>query len=165
MEVEQKRLRKVNNMARKLLIMPPSYRRRTEPDLPAIERYDGVLYRVLRRNLKSKDVDILVLTEDLKLVWGNEKLPYKKPKGDKWSGYKPQDIPDDTVKKNMEFLKEVLEKGNYDEVFVALGEKFRKAIGDLEKVTNVRVTYIEGRGLGPYAQCLKEWLKKVSIHE
>jgi len=152
-------------MARKLLIMPPSYRRRIEPDLPAIERYDGVLYRVLRRNLKSDKVDILVLTEDLKLVWGNEKLPYRKPEGDRWSRYGPQDIPDNVVKKNIEFLKKVLEKGDYDEVFVALGEKFRKAIGDLEKITNVRVTYIKGRGLGPYAQCLKEWLKKMSEHE
>jgi len=148
-------------MARKLLIMPPSYKRRTEPDLPAIERYDGVLYRVLRRNLKSDNVDILVLTEDLKLVWGNEKLPYKKPKGDRWSGYGPEDIPDKVVKNNMAFLKKVLEKGDYDEVFVALGEKFRKAIGDLEKITNVKVTYIRGRGLGLYAQCLKAWLEKV----
>jgi|Deesub1362B_J571_1020462.scaffolds.fasta_scaffold00363_10 hypothetical protein len=149
-------------MAKKLLIMPPSYRRRpdTKP-LPAIKRYDGVLYRVLRRNLKSDNVDILVLTEDLELVWADEELPYKRPKGeDNWSGFGPKDVPAEVVERNVEFLKKVFEK-DYDEVFVALGEKFRKAIGEIEKITDAKVTYISGKGLGPYAQCLKAWLEKV----
>lgn len=148
-------------MAKKLLIMPPSYRRRTDPDLSAIERYDGVLYRVLRRNLKSSNVDVLVLTDELKLVWGDEKLPYKKPKGERWSGYGPENIPESVIKENLEFLKSILESRDYDEVFVALSEKFRKAVEGLENISNVKITYIRGKGLGPYAQHLKKWLESV----
>ena len=57
-------------MVKKLLIMPPSYRRKTDPDLSAIERYDGVLYRVLKKNLKSSNVDVLVLTDNFKTRMG-----------------------------------------------------------------------------------------------
>ena len=86
---------------------------------------------------------------------------YKRPKGEgNWSDFRPKDVPTKIVEKNVEFLKKVFEK-NYDEVFVALGEKFRKAIGDLEKFTNVKISYISGKGLGSYAHCLKTWLEKI----
>jgi hypothetical protein len=126
-------------MSRKLLIMPPSYRRKSDAKpLPAIERYDGVLYRVLRRNLKSDKVDVLVLTEDLELVWAEDQLPYKKPKEDSWSGFGPKDVPKEVVKRNVEFLKKIFEK-EYDEVFVALGRNLEKLLVILKKLPMQRV--------------------------
>ena len=49
---------------------------------------------------------------------------------------------------NLEFLKSILESGDYDEVFVALSEKFRKAVEGLEKISNVEITYIKGKEFG-----------------
>jgi len=53
--------------------------------LPAIQRYDGVFFRVSRKNLKGvKDVDVLVMNDDMILVNGKSPLQYFHPKGKKW---------------------------------------------------------------------------------
>ena len=150
----------------KLLIMPPSYRRNTsEKELPALQRYDGVLYRVLRKALREKtleDLDILILTEDLRLVKAEEKIPFKPPIGQKWSGWGPAEIPEEVRKKNLEFLKRLASITKYDEIFIALGLKFREAIEGIERIfPDSKIIYIQGRGLGEYAKMLKEWLEKL----
>ena len=150
----------------KLLIMPPSYRRNTsEKELPALQRYDGVLYRVLRKALREKtleDLDILILTEDLRLVKAEEKIPFKPPIGQKWSGWGPAEIPDKVKEDNLEFLKKLSSTRKYDEIFIALGMKFRKAIEGIENIfPKTKIIYIQGRGLGEYAKMLKEWLEEM----
>ena len=68
-------------MAKKLVIMPPSFRRKkSDKPLPAIDMYDGVLYRVLRRNMPKEGLDVVILTEDMQLIFGSEKIPYRPPK-------------------------------------------------------------------------------------
>lgn len=146
----------------RLLIMPPSYRRKYTPNLlPAIERYDGILFRVLRKFLekhKPKDLDIIILTEDLELIDANTPLPPKTPiKGKtKWL---PEKIPNEKIEKNLKFLKNLAEKKQYSEIFVALSLKMRKALRGVETIfPNSKVIYIEGKGLGDYARHLKQWL-------
>lgn len=154
-------------MKRKLVIMPPSYRRKiSDKKLPAVEMYDGVLYQVLRSNVPKEGVDIVILTEELKLIRGNTKVPYKPPIGKKtWSGYGPVNIPEEAVKQNLEYLRKLFESGEYDEVFVALGMSWRRAIAgidELAKKMGIKVVYISGRGLGLYQASLKRWLKSIS---
>lgn len=155
-------------MPRKLVIMPPSFRRKkNDTPLPAIEMYDGVLYHVLRANMPKRDIiDVVILTEDLELIPGDKKISYKPPKGGKgWSGFSPKDeIPKRVIEKNLQFLKKLFEKNEYDEVFVALGRRWRKAIAgieDLAKEKGIKLTFISGRGLGPYEASLKKWLNSV----
>lgn len=153
-------------MAKKLVIMPPSFRRRkSDEPLPAIEMYNGVLYQVLRANMpREKIVDVVILTEDLELIPANKRISYRPPKGErKWSGIKFE-VSEDVIKKNLEFLKELFEKGDYDEVFVALGRNWRRAIQGIEELAKekrLKVVYITGRGLGPYEAALKRWLRSL----
>lgn len=147
---------------KKLLIMPPSFKRKLKPKLlPAIERYDGVLYRILRRNMPSKGLDILILTDNMKLVWSSEMLPYKEPKGKRWSGFGPKRISEETVKRNLTFLKNILEQENYSEIFIALGKRLRGAVKGIETISRTKISYIQG-GLGFQSHMLKTWLNKIA---
>jgi len=71
---------------KRLLVLGPSFRRRKgEGLLPALKRFDGIFFRVARKYLESvKDVDVVVMRDDLTLVEGEASLPYNPPKGDKW---------------------------------------------------------------------------------
>ena len=134
--------------------------------LPAVEMYDGVLYQVLRANIPKEGVDVIILTEELELISGDARVSYKPPKGDRrWSGFSPVKVPEDVVRRNLEYLKKLFESGKYDEVFVALGRHWRGAIAgidELAKKMGVRVLYISGKGLGSYQASLKRWLKSIS---
>jgi len=153
-------------MRKKLVIMPPSYKRKMSGGvLPAIEMYDGVLYRVLRANMPKEGVDVVILTEELQLISGDARVPYKPPAGKRgWSGYGPASIPEEVVKQNLEYLRTLLESRKYDEVFVALGERWRGAVRGIDKIAkemNIKVSYIHGGGLGPYQASLKRWLESI----
>ena len=147
----------------KLLIIGPSYRRiEKEGLIPAIERYNGVFYRVTRKNNKNKDLLIFVLTEDLELIDAASKIPYRSPKGEDWKKTKN---PDHTSKyiekmkgKNTLTLKKILDQGTIDEIFIAAGAIFRRALPTLD--------YFKGKiilprgGIGPTAKLLKDWLSE-----
>src|ERR671937_639945 len=63
----------------RLLIVACSRRKRADPGLlPAIERYDGPAYRVLRRYLRqhpSQPPDVLILSAELGLVLHTQPIP------------------------------------------------------------------------------------------
>lgn len=65
-------------MARRLLVLGPSFRRnKSRGILPAIERYDGLFCRVARKYLGDvKDVNVVVMVDDLTLVDSATPLPY-----------------------------------------------------------------------------------------
>lgn len=146
-------------MAR-LLILGPSYRRNPSPEpLPAIERYDGLFYRIVRRQmnrLREKDIDIIILTEDLDIVTPETKLPYKPPVGESWRSLPP--IKKDP--KKIELLRsrilELIRRREYEEIFVALNKRYQKLLPDLKAYT--RKVLANFKGLGPKAQALKQWL-------
>ena len=153
-------------MAKKLVIMPPSFRRKkSDKPLPAIDMYDGVLYRVLRRNMPKEGLDVVILTEDMQLIFGSEKIPYRPPKGNKrWTGYVKEEISEEVINRNLEFLRQLFDVKNYDEVFVALGRRWRKAIKGIEQLANekkIKISFISGKGLGFYESSLKKWLKSI----
>jgi len=69
---------------KRLLVLGFSFRRRKDEGLlPALERFDGIFFRVARKYLESvKDVDVVVMRDDLTLVEDEASLPYNPPKGD-----------------------------------------------------------------------------------
>ena len=141
----------------RLLILGPSYRRREGEGLTALERYDGVFFRVARKHLTS-DVDVLVLTDDLRLVWGHEKLPYRPPIGKTWTAPRLRrgDV-ERARQQNEKTLDEVLGRGKYAEVFIVMGKQYLQALPDLSKY-KTKITIAKG-GPGPKAQQLKQWLR------
>ncbi len=153
----------------RLLIMPPSFRRR-QGARTLIDMYDGVLYRVLRAHLRP-DVDVLILTDKLELKPAETRTRYKPPlrmsdrelDTRRWE----REIPPEVSALNQEELRSYLgnrmsEGVKYDEIFVAVGRTLRKALGDVSAIAGefgIRVRYISGP-LGKQARMLKEWLAR-----
>jgi hypothetical protein len=147
---------------RKLLILGPAFRRRKEECLmPAVERYDGLFYRVARKYLGDvKNVDVVVMKNDLTLIDGSAPLPYTEPEGVKW-GVKtiPKKMVEKATKINERYLKNKLKSKKYSEVFISMGKVYARALPEIV-TENTNVIFPTFGGPGPKAQALKEWLKK-----
>jgi len=128
--------------------------------LPAIDRYDGLFFRVARKYLKeAKDVDVAVMVDDLTLVNGVTPLPNIEPEGQHWGAKKvSNDIVEKAKIKNRDFLDKKFRKGRYSEVFISMGKEYAKALPTLEQY-NLKVIFPASGGPGPKAQMLKQWLK------
>lgn len=148
-------------MAKKrLLILGPSFRRKKDEGLlPAFERFDGLFFRVARKYLKSlRDVDVVVMKDDLTLIGGDITMAYSPPKGNKWSTQSlSKKVVEDGRKRNQDYLDQRLRAGRYQEVFVAMGKKYAEALPDFSKF-NLQVIFPTSGGPGPKAKALKEWL-------
>ena len=70
---------------KKLLLLGPSFRRNlsNEP-VSAIERYDGLFFRITKKYLDKRKIDITVMLDDLTLVNGTTSIPYISPEGTEW---------------------------------------------------------------------------------
>lgn len=144
---------------RSLLILGPSFRRkRTGGSLPAIERYDGLFFRVARKYLKdARDVDVAVMVDDLTLVDGLTALADTEPEGEHWGErIIKDDIAEKAKVKNRDFLDKKLRRGRYSEVFISMGREYAKALPALEPY-NVKVIFPTSGGPGPKALALKQW--------
>lgn len=147
---------------KRLLILGPAFRRRKENGLlPALERYDGLFYRVSRKHLGNvKDVDVVVMKDDLTLIDGSASLPYAEPEGLNWGS---KTIPKQTVenakKVNEDYLKNKLGRKKYSEVFISMGKVYAAALPDITS-NNIRVEFPNSGGPGPKAQALKEWFNR-----
>jgi len=149
-----------SEVTKRLLILGPSFRRnkRVEP-LPALDRYDGVFFRVARKYLgEVKDVDVVVMKDDLTLVNGEYTMPYIPPIGDIWGGqaFSKEEL-EEAREKNKDFLNKKVRRKKYSEVFIAMGKKHAKALPDLSRYA-VKVLFPTYGGPGPKARALKEWL-------
>jgi len=147
-------------MPKRLLILGPSYRRNPDPNpLPAIERYDGIFYRIARKYM-PKDVDIMVMTNDLILIDADTPLPYKPPKGKTWGQMKiPREQIEKARKKNKEILDKKLKKG-YSEIFLAMGKQYAEALPNLTRY-DIKIIFPATGGPGPKAKALKQWLLSI----
>jgi len=147
-------------LAKKLLILGPSFRRnRSSGVLAAIQRYDGLFYRVVRKYLKDfKDEDVLVMVDDLTLIESAAPLPYCEAEGEDWSKQTfSKEVLTKAGAKNFNFLDEKLRDSEYSEVFISMGKKYAAALPDLTRY-NVKTIFPSTGGLGPKAKALKEWL-------
>jgi len=147
---------------RKLVIVSASSSIRKEPDeaIPAIERYNGIYFRVLRKYLPKRNlsnIDVLIVSEKLGLVWSDDKITYHVPHAGKWGSLSLDDV---SIRKlrteNLEKLRKIVNR--YSEIYVNVGVKYLRLIEGFEKITTCKVTYATGRGLGPKAVHMKQWL-------
>lgn len=148
---------------RRLLILGPSFRRNKIVDfLPAFERYDGLFFRIAKKYLPTiRNIDVVVMTDDLTLVDAFDLLPYQEPVGTSWVN---RTVLKDTIEqaktKNKDFFKKKLKTGRYEEVFISMGKEYAKALSTLDQY-GVKVIFPSTGGLGPKAQALKNWLVKI----
>jgi len=147
--------------SRKLIIITTSYRlnkENTEP-IPAIERFDGVYFRLLRKHIREgrlRNVDILIVSEKFGLIWAKDKVPYYEVHGKMGSLSLDKKTTEKIRKENLQKLKKIVNR--YSEIYVNVGREYLKLIEGFEKFTTSKVTYASGKGLGPKASHMKEWI-------
>ena len=140
---------------RRLVIVSASQRRAPDPNpMPAIDRFDGVYFRILRKYLREsrlKGVDVLVVSDRYGILQANDLVPFHHP-SDKIKAT------ENARASNLTKLKDMLKKASYAEIYVVCGEDFQGFIRGFEEYANTTVTYCQGRGLGPKARSLRDWI-------
>jgi len=152
--------------ARALLILGPSFRRKTGKDpLTALERFDGLFFRIARKYLEdTKDIDVSVMIDNLTLIDGTTPLEFNEAQGAKWGGkIILQKNVERSREKNKVYLSHKLKNKKYSEVFISMGKEFARALPDL-KGYNINVVFPASGGIGPKALALKEWLSSRTLH-
>jgi hypothetical protein len=147
---------------KRLLILGPAFRRRKDSiNLQTLDRYNGLFYRVAKKYLtNAKDVDVVVMKDDLTLIDGSTFLPYVEPEGIKWGITKLAEETTEKAKKiNEGYLKKKLAHRKYFEVFISMGKAYAAAL-PIMLSNKTKVIFPTSGGPGPKAQALKEWLKK-----
>ena len=147
---------------KKLVIVSASSRIKKEPKHPilAIERYDGMVFRILRKCLregKLGNIDVLILTEKHGLIWSNDPIPYYEPYPAVWGTLS---LNKNAIRKlredNREKLKQIV--NHYSEIYVNIGVKFAKLIEGFENFTTCKITHATGKGFGLKGAHMKEWI-------
>jgi hypothetical protein len=148
----------MENKPRYLLIMACSQRKRPDPDLlPAIERYDGPIFHVLRKfllekSVKAQFVDTFILSANFGLISANRLIPdydYK------MSWQRAQELQPKII---YEFG-QVLQANHYSELFINLGENYWKALAGYERSVPVKTKVTISQGSQGRRQGeLRRWL-------
>jgi len=127
-------------------------------NVPAIELYDGPVFKILRKfsTLKKFDrLDILIISAKYGVLKYTDKINYydEKMNQSKAKVMKPQ-----IMKKISDFLA----VNNYEEIFINLGKNYSVSIEGLENLvdSSCKIIYAKGR-IGERLKQTKEWLLKV----
>lgn len=140
-----------------LLILSCSNRKLEDP-LPifALERYDGVNYRVIKKLKRSgkfpKNLDIVIISAKYGFLRAVDLIGY----------YELVMTEERALKSRLGILNELedfFKDRNYKEIFVNLGKPYLLAIDGFERFLpeKTKVVYAEG-GIGQKMKEMKEWL-------
>ena len=143
--------------SRCLLVNCSKAKRQDVRPLPALERYDGMHFRILRRFLKNypnaaQDLEIFILSAEFGLITATRLLPLydRRMTPQRASVLRPQVCVE---------LQSHLQRGNYAELFVSLTTNYRAALPTLEEVVPSGILILQARGAqGIKAAQFKRWL-------
>lgn len=140
---------------KRLLILACSQRKRPNPGLlPAIERYDGGSYRVLRKLKREgnwpKNVDVLILSAKYGLIEAKTPIADYEQRMTRPRAKELKNQVTDVLR--------VYAQKDYDEVYVDLGQDYWSAVEELVDVfRHFSVIYAQGR-IGQRLASLKNWI-------
>lgn len=145
-------------LPKRLLIIACSHRKRPDPGLlPAIERYDGPQFQVLRKflheqSVEAQSVNTFILSAQFGLIPANQPIPNYDYK------MSPQRAHELQPKVLYEF-EQVLQVNQYRELFLNLGKNYWQALAGYEKLlpAEIQVTLAQGSQGGRQA-ALRRWL-------
>ena len=152
---------------KKLIIVSGSTRVLKEPadPIPALQRFDGMFIRLIRKYYKQlRGVDVLVLSPVYGLVRAEEKIGFKEPIPGSWRNLVLGDMDILRLKESsLLSLQNLLVQQRYDEIYVNLGKNMLKIVEGFDKVVprTTKITYSQGRGIGPKMSHMKEWIDGV----
>ena len=143
---------------KRLLIMACSQRKRSDPGLlPAIERYDGPAFQVLRKfrreyPIEAQSLDTYILSAEFGLIPAGKPIPrYDSRMTPKWAQERhPQVLQD---------FRCILQNKSYDELFINLGKNYLQALVGYEQLipANIKLMVSEGSQGRRQAE-LRNWL-------
>jgi hypothetical protein len=123
--------------------------------LPALERYDGVAFRVVKRLQRlgqyPDDVDLIIVSAKYGVI------PHDRPIPD----YDLRMTPDLAAKQageNRRFLKRFLKRRAYSEVFFSAGRDYLLALDPYDAWQSVAPVMVNKGKIGLQLKELKEWL-------
>lgn len=146
-------------MARCLILGCTQAKRDDERPLPALERYDGPVFRVVRRFLRDaapplRDVNVYVLSARYGLISANQRI----------ADYDRRMTPARAAELRpgvLSRLREIL-SDEYDEVFLSLSQAYMQALNGFEALVPVRTQVtISQTTMGRRLAELKRWLYRL----
>lgn len=150
----------VAEMGRYLLILGCSKRKRKLPStpIPAIERYDGPFYRIIRKAFrehgKLNNLGIMILSAKYGLIGPDEEIA-------SYDQRMTREMAKSMSGSAYRSLANTLKTNQYKEVMINLGEQYTMALSESRDVlANQKVRYGSG-GIGERIKQLKEWLSNV----
>ena len=132
--------------------------------LPAIQRYDGPPFRVLRKFLTDANstaphnaVDVFILSAEFALIDGDEPIPYYDRR---MTPRRAEELYADVLKT---FKSRIVSK-NYSELFLSMGKTYLLALDGFETLLSSETkVIISNGGNGQKLADLKAWLNGVAI--
>jgi hypothetical protein len=122
--------------------------------MPAIERYDGGAYRVIRKMRRGegfpRNVEVKILSAKMGLIDGSKRIPYY----DQRMGKQRAEELRPKVRRELE---KCLGKGKFSEIYIDLGHDYLPAIEGFTAPSGVSLLMARGR-IGERLRSLKEWL-------
>lgn len=140
----------MTEVQKKLLIIGCSKRKRSFPEAPAIDVYDGPYYRMLRK-AKLESVDISILSAKYGLIDYKTKIsPYER----RMTPNVAEEMRDSVTNQ----LKDILRKNSYNEVVINLGKIYLTAF-DFQSLSQYGQTYkILSGDIIKRIHALKTWI-------
>jgi hypothetical protein len=146
---------------RYLLIVACSQRKRPDTGLlPAIERYDGVNFRVIRKAMRegrwSSNINVLILSARHGLIRADKPIAYYDERMTRDRGLEHRESV-------LATLQPILSSNTWREVFVNLGRDYLVALSGLEQLlpSGTTIKYAKG-GIGRKMQAMKNWIDSIS---
>jgi hypothetical protein len=149
----------------KLIIVSASSKIDAEPaaPVPALQRFNGGFVRQIKKYFELlQNVDVMFLSPVYGLVAADAKIVGKKPFQGSWNKLILSKSDFTRLRESsLEILHSVLEKKEYDEIYVNLGKELLRIIDGFELTlpSPTKVTYAQGSGMGPKMAHMRDWLK------
>lgn len=139
-----------------LLILSCSERKRCDKGLlPAIERYDGPAFRVLRRFLKehpTEQLDIFILTAKFGLISSNQHIPYY---DQRMTALRAQELHLQVITE----LRNILDNRTYQRFCICMGKDYLQALDGYKALISSGLTiYMVSGPQGTKLAELHNWL-------
>lgn len=157
--IESRIYKKLNGSFNDLLILSCSQKKITNPNpLPAIERYDGPSYKVLRKIMNGSNynnsLDIAIISAKYGLLQPDENIEDYDLKMNKQIA---ESINNAVAQK---LKKQILNK-KYENIFINIGSDYTLAVDGFNKnlPKNIKILYANGR-IGERLSQMKKWLEE-----
>lgn len=147
-KIERKKLLIISCSARKKKLSHPA---------PALEVYDGPIFKLLRKNINPRlhNVDVRIISAKYGLITPKTCIMYydkliSRKEAHEWNG------------KIVKSLKTLIQKNNYSEIFICLGKRYLPVINGLEEhlPEDCELLYARG-GIGKKMKQTKEWISTI----